>query len=81
MNDAMDQRLRSVFATLFRVEAGELTDNTRRGALPGWDSLGHLELVVALENEFGMTLSPDEALEIETFADARNVVEREVAGR
>lgn len=41
----------------------------------GYDSLGLLELVSALEVEFGLTEVPeDEALEIETVADLRDLL-------
>jgi acyl carrier protein len=70
----LDEALRKVFAELFRVAPGELRDDTRRGELEGWDSLGHLDLVSELERRFAIELDPDRALEIETFADARRVL-------
>jgi len=70
----LDGRLRKVFSELFRVEPAELQDDVRRGELDGWDSLGHLDLVSALEREFGVSLDTDQALEIETFGDAKRVL-------
>ena len=72
--DRIDTRLRKIFAELFRADPEALDDGTRRGELDGWDSLGHLDLVSALEQEFEISLDPDEALEIETFGDAKRVL-------
>jgi acyl carrier protein len=70
----LDETLRVVFAELFRVPRAELRDDSRRGELEGWDSLGHLDLVSELERRFSVELDPDRVLEIETFADARRVL-------
>jgi acyl carrier protein len=34
------------------------------GGIPGWDSMGHMDLVVALEKEFNMTLATPRTAEI-----------------
>ncbi|MDT0266594.1 acyl carrier protein [Streptomyces sp. DSM 44915] len=39
-----------------------------------WDSLGHMTLVVAIEDEFDVELSPDDALAIESFEVAAALV-------
>ena len=74
MSDDVDARLRKIFGELFPVDPAALDDETRRGELDGWDSLGHLDLVAALETEFSLLLDPDEALEIETFGDAKRMI-------
>ncbi|MGH3696129.1 MAG: acyl carrier protein [Pseudonocardiaceae bacterium] len=35
-----------------------------------WDSLGHISLVVALEQKFGVSLSEDDVFEIDSYAAA-----------
>jgi acyl carrier protein len=70
----VDARLRKLVSQLFHVDPETLRDDTRRGELDGWDSLGHLDLVAAIEEEFGLTLDPDAALEIESFGDARRTL-------
>jgi acyl carrier protein len=74
MNDSSDARLRAIFGRLFPIDAASLDDTARRGEVEGWDSLGHLDLVTEIENEFSVTIDPDLALEIETFGDARRVL-------
>ncbi len=74
MADEIDARLRKIYGELFRVDPDALADDVRRGELDGWDSIGHLDLVSALEKQFSVTLDVDQALEIETFGDAKRVL-------
>lgn len=73
--DRVDARLRKVFGDLFRIDPTSITDDMRRGEMDGWDSLAHLDLVSQLESEFGVSIDTEQALEIETFADARRLLE------
>jgi len=70
----LDARLRKIFGELFPVDSASLSDDARRGELDGWDSLGHLDLVSEMEKQFSVQLDTDQALEIETFADAKRVL-------
>ncbi len=74
VTDDIDTRVRKICSDLFRVDAQQLSDNARRGELDGWDSLGHLDLVSALEKQFSVSLTPEQALDIETLGDAKRVV-------
>lgn len=51
--------LRALFAETFRVDAAEITPETQFGELPQWDSMGHMDLMVALETRFGVEISAE----------------------
>jgi acyl carrier protein len=53
-------RLKAVTAAVFGVDADALTDDASPKTIPEWDSVGHLELVLALEAEFGVQFAVDE---------------------
>ena len=74
MAEITDAQLRACIATVFSVEPSAITDALRPGDIPPWDSLGHLALVSALEQQFGMTLSMEEALAINSIADVRTIL-------
>ena len=67
-----------IFEELFPA-ATDLTDDSGRRDVDGWDSLGHLELVSALEAEFSVFITPEVALEIETVGGAKKLITRFVA--
>ena len=46
-------------AAALNVDVSEITADTQFGDLPQWDSMGHMEVLVALEKEFGVEVTAD----------------------
>jgi len=59
MPDVAD-RIRSIVAAVLRVPADTLADTTSPDTVAGWDSLNHMQLVLALEEEFGVQFAVDD---------------------
>ena len=74
MHDDYDHRIREVVSHTFNVPIERLDEGTRRGTLEEWDSLGHVNLVSALSEEFNVMLPPELALEIHTIGDIKRIV-------
>ena len=55
---------------------GPLTLDMVREDIPRWDSLRHVGLVVAIEGEFGVSLSMDEMHEINSIRDLQHILMR-----
>jgi acyl carrier protein len=63
---------------VFRVDPKTIPDEARSEELPGWDSLRHLELMLALESEFGVRIPSEAMLELTTLPEIERFVERAV---
>ena len=71
----MEARVRELFATLLQVAPDELRDESRPADLPRWDSMQHLILVSGFEEEFGIDVEPEEAVDMYTdFATFKRIV-------
>jgi len=81
MSDEIDAGLRGIFAELFAIDPAAIDDSSRRGELEGWDSVGHMQLVEALERWLRLRIDTRDALDIETFLDVRRLVARLLANR
>ena len=57
-------RLRYIIATLFQLKETVVTLETSPDNVQNWDSLQHLNLIIALEQEFGISIAPDEGTEL-----------------
>lgn len=53
------EKLKTVVATVLNVEVFRIDANASSDTIESWDSLRHMNLVLALEEEFGVSL-PDE---------------------
>lgn len=61
-------------ANVFDLSPGDVNDETSQEGLEEWDSLGHMNLVLELEQAYGVSLSTDEALEIKDVATLKRIL-------
>lgn len=61
-------KLRYVIASVFQIDAAAISEDSSVDSIEAWDSLTHLNLVLALEQEFDVSLTEEEAVEILNFA-------------
>jgi acyl carrier protein len=52
-------KIKTVMAAVFEIPVEMITDDSSTDNIEVWDSLRHMNLILALEEEFGITL-PDE---------------------
>jgi acyl carrier protein len=62
----LKERLQQVFVTVFDNDAIELTPQLTADAVDEWDSLSHINLMLAIELEFGIEFDQSE---IQDFAN------------
>ena len=59
--DALEVRLKKVVSQALDISEGKVTPDLAAGSTEKWDSLGHLMLILAVENAFGIKF-PTEAI-------------------
>jgi acyl carrier protein len=62
----MHERLRQVLASVLELPASEVPDDASTETLPGWDSLRQLEVMLALELEYGVRIPADAMLDLQS---------------
>ena len=55
----LSQRVQSLLAEAIQVPVEMVTPDLSFGDLPQWDSLGHMEVMLRLEEEFGVAIDAD----------------------
>jgi acyl carrier protein len=56
--------LKEIIARVFEIDHTDVNEDTSPDTVEKWDSLHHMNLVVALEESFRIELSEDQTLEI-----------------
>ncbi len=51
--------MRDVLSSSLRVDASLITPESAFGDLPQWDSMGHMEVMISLEDRFGVEVSAE----------------------
>ena len=56
----IDERLRTILADVLGLDPDAVTDATAAGEVKAWDSVRHLQLVLAIEGDFDLAFDPEE---------------------
>lgn len=67
-SDTLLAKVQAVFADVFRLAPEEITAETQFGELPAWDSMGHMDLMVALETHFGVEITAETISQLTSVA-------------
>ena len=57
--EKINERIKQVMSVVFDVPVESISDNASADNIESWDSLRHLNLIIALEEEFAVVI-PDE---------------------
>lgn len=57
----MGDMIKTIMAQVFQIDAASIAADTSPESVERWDSLKHMQLIMALEDEFGIQF-PDELI-------------------
>lgn len=61
MSSTVEERTRTIVAEVFGLPLEQVTRSTSHETIADWDSLNVLNILMAVEGEFGVAISPEEA--------------------
>jgi acyl carrier protein len=73
-------KLNEVFQDVFDDESITVEDKTTTDDIEDWDSLEHINLIVALEKEFGMKFTMGEVTGMKNVGEAADIILSRIAG-
>lgn len=68
------KRLEAIFRAVLALDPAVKLGTVRRGEVESWDSLAHVMLIAAVENEFGIAIDLGASLHLDSFAAAVDLV-------
>jgi acyl carrier protein len=81
MEPIVQDEIATAFRTAMRLdERFPLEDRMGFDDIPGWDSVGHMNLISELESRLGVTLEMDEIVALDSVGAARKLVARKKSG-
>lgn len=66
--------LEEILATVFQMNAADITDEITMAEVERWDSLTHMKLVVALEEAYGIELGADQIMAMKSVKMIKQIV-------
>ncbi len=68
------ERLNNVFRDVFDDDSITVNENTTSNDIEDWDSLEHINLVVAVEQEFGMKFNMGEVTTMKNVGEMVDII-------
>lgn len=63
-----EAKLKSVIATVLEIEPTDIDENSSMDTIEAWDSIKHMDLILSLEEEFGVSVPDEEAGDLTSYA-------------
>ena len=73
------EKINEIIAKTFKIALEEATKNLEMKDVDRWDSLSHMDLIVAIEEEFNIQLSGDDIAEMITLDNVRRIVKNYIS--
>ena len=67
MENKIEDRIIDVMSVIFEVSIDKINDNASPDTIESWDSLKHMNLIIALEEEFNIKIPDAEVVNMLTF--------------
>lgn len=69
------EKVFEIVANILEIEVSEVTLESTVGDFPSWDSLGQLNILQSVQDEFDVEFEPEEMMDIEDISDIIKAVE------
>ena len=70
------EKYAQIFKKTFQLNEGDSVEGLSYQSIPAWDSVGHMELVAALETEFDISLDMDDVIDFSSFEVGKKILEK-----
>lgn len=76
MTSSTFEQVRSIASDILGIPADKITAESSPQTIENWDSIQHLNLVLAIEERFGVQLEPEDIEQMKTIGAAAAVVDK-----
>jgi acyl carrier protein len=71
----MKNRVKKIMSDILSIDVNSINNNASPDNIEKWDSLKHMDLIVSLEEEFGIEFTDDEIVDSMNYALIVNILE------
>jgi acyl carrier protein len=67
--------LKAVILEQLKLDDYDLQDETIAAQVPGWDSLNHINIIIAVEKKFGIKFKSRGSLQVNCVGDLQKIID------
>ena len=75
----ISEKLKQVILRELGLEDFEISDATTANMVPGWDSLRHVRIIMAIEEDFGIRFRTLEVIRLRNIGDLQTLVDGKIS--
>ena len=61
------KKYQDIFIKTLSIETAKFNENLKYNEIPEWDSIGHMSLIAALEEEYKISLETDDIIDFSSY--------------
>ena len=74
MSEQNTQKLTEAFVEALQIDASQVVDGLEYNTIKEWDSVAHMTLVAALEEQFDIMLDTDDIIDMSSVAKVKEIL-------
>ena len=74
MGNKVEDRIKSIMSAVFEIPEEQIKDNSSPDTIESWDSLKHMNLIIALEEEFEVEFNDNEIFEMMNYTLIKSII-------
>ena len=74
MENKLEGQIKNIISAVFEIPEEKIKDDFSTDTIESWDSLKHVKLIVALEEEFNVIFSDDDIIELNNMKNIFRVL-------
>lgn len=75
----MENKIKDIIASVFGIDPKDVDDNASPDTIENWDSIRHMNLVVALEEEFAIEFDDEELVDMVNYKIIRATINEKLS--
>ncbi len=68
--------LEQIFADSLAIHLSDISDTLTYQSIPQWDSVAHMMLIAAVEDEYGIMLDTDDIIDMSSVGKAKAILQK-----
>ena len=77
----MKDKIKNVMSAVFDIDKDIIGDDASTTNLENWDSINHMNLVIAIEDEFNIVFDDEEIVRITSLKSIEDTLAKKVSGQ
>ena len=73
---SMVEKYSEIFKTSLNIDADKVNENLQYNTIDEWDSIGHMTLMAALEEEYKISLETDDIVDFSSYKKGIKILKK-----